>query len=370
MINLDQGVLTVGLLNWLGFGLVPSAVPPLQIAAWDAPANNLAPVMLLEDLFGDEVPSDQMPVSRPEALTIPSVSAGYATLVSAFGNLQLSAKRNGTTAVKQPTWLTQTGKGQQPWYLRNSRTLADFMFLGFSLWQCTRGADTFPLNAWHVPYGKWTWDDDGTILIDEQPVPAETVILFESMLPGLLNTGTRTLRQALEFEHTVAERARVSVPLTKLVNKGDTEPDQREMTTLLTGYKQARQSRDGSTVAYVPSGFDLVTEGEPAGQWLLDARNAVAADVAKHIGVPASRLGSTSAIDSLTYSTELGQFTDLLTQTAHYYLDPIEARLSMGDVTPNGQTVEFDKTPLDKALDPTVPLAPPTKEGPADAELK
>jgi hypothetical protein len=175
----------MGLLNWLGFGLVPSAIPPLSIAAWDAPANSLSPVILLEDLFGDEVPHDQMPVSRPEALTIPAVAAGHATLISAFGNLQLSAMKSGTTVAKQPSWLTQTGKGQQPWYLRNSRTLADFMFLGFSLWQCTRGADTFPLNAWHVPYGKWTWDDTGAILIDDRPVDDTEVILFESMLPGL-----------------------------------------------------------------------------------------------------------------------------------------------------------------------------------------
>lgn len=273
--------------------------------------------------------------------------------------------KNGTQLEKQPAWLTQTGRGQQPWYLRNSRTLADFMFLGFSLWRRDNGSDGFPLAAHHVQYGRWTWDDNGTILIDDKPVQDTEVILFESMVPGLLNTGTRTLRQALEFEHTIAERARVSVPLTKLVNKGDTEPDDQEKLDLLNGYKKARECRDGSTVAYVPSGFDLVTEGEPAGQWLLDARNAVAADIAKHTGIPASRLGSTSAIDSLTYVTEMGQFTDLMTSTAHLYLDPIEARLSLGDVTPNGQTVEFNRTPLDEALqpEPNAPAPAPSREG-------
>ncbi|NNC10346.1 hypothetical protein HII28_00405 [Planctomonas sp. JC2975] len=341
----------MGLLNWLGFGLMPSAVPPLSIGAWDAPTNNQAAIVIA-DIFGETVSHDLLPVTRPEALTIPAVAAAHSTLISAFGNLELVAKKNGADLGKQPTWLTQTGKNVQPWYLRNSRTIADFMFLGFSLWKRVNGADGFPLTAHHIPYGKWTWDDRGAILIDEQPVQDTDVILFESMVPGLLNTGTRTLRQALEFEHTIAERARVSVPLTKLVNKGDTEPDDTEKLDLLTGYKKARESRDGSTVAYVPNGFDLVTEGEPAGQWLLDARNAVAADIAKHTGIPASRLGSTSAIDSLTYTTELGAFTDLMTQTAHFYLDPIEARLSLGDVTPNGQTVEFDTTPLDKALQP------------------
>lgn len=359
----------MGLLNWLGFGLVPSAVPPLGVAAWDVPDNSQAAIVL-SDILGDTIPRDSMPVLRPEALTIPAVAAAHTTLVSAFGNLQLTAKKAGTALTQQPGWLTQTGRDQQPWYLRNARTLADFMFLGFSLWRCTRGSDTYPLEAWHIPYGKWTWDDNGVILIDEQPVDQSTVILFESMLPGLLNTATRTLRQALEFEHTIVERARVSTPLTVLSRTDDVDVDQQEVIDLLTGYKAAREARDGSTVAFVPSGYALSIEEEPAGAWLLEARNAVAADIAKHTGIPASRLGSTSAIDSLTYSTELGQFTDLMTQTAHLYLDPIEARLSLGDVTPAGQTIEFNKTPLDHALDPTVPLGAPTKEEPADAAIK
>ncbi|WP_022899125.1 phage portal protein [Humibacter albus] len=340
----------MGLLNWLGFGLVPSAVPPLSVASWDAPDNSQAAIVL-SDIFAETVSHDLMPISRPEALTIPAVAAAHTTLVSAFGNLQLVAKR-GTPLPSQPTWLTQTGRGQQPWYLRNARTYADFMFLGFSLWQCERGADTYPTEAWHVPYGRWTWDDNGTILIDEQPVDADSVILFESMLPGLLNTATRTLHQALEFERTIAERARVSTPLTILRRTDDVDIDPTEVKTLLDGYKKAREARDGSTVAFVPSGYELTIEAEPAGAWLLEARNAVAADVAKHTGIPASRLGSTTAIDSLTYTTQLGEFTDLLTQTAHLYLDPIEARLSLGDVTPGGQTVEFNKTPLDAALLP------------------
>lgn len=354
-------------MQWLGFGLIPGAYPT-PIAAWDAPANNQAAI-LISDIFGRDIPQDLLPISRAEALTIPHVNAASTTLSGAFGGLTLVAQKAGSPLKGQPGWLTNTGKPSQSPYLRQSRTLHDFMFIGFSLWQCTRGADGYPLGAWHVPWGRWSFDDNGVILIDSQPVDQNNVILFESTLPGLLNVGTRTMRQALDFEHTIAERARVSVPLTTLTNTGGVEPDDIERKQLLDQYKQARASRDGSTVAYVPSGFELNQEPETAGAWLLEARNAVAADIAKHVGIPASRLGSTTAIDSLTYTTELGQMTDLMVQTAHLYLDPIEARLSMGDVTPNGQTVEFDKTPLDKALEPTAPAAPqaplkaPTQEG-------
>lgn len=354
-------------LSWLGFGLAPTLTAPLPIAAWDVPANNQIGIVL-SDIFGETISRDLLPVSRAEALTIPPVSAAHATITAAFGNLVLVAA-GGAADTTQPGWLTETGRNQQPWYLRNVRTYADFMFLGFSLWMCKRGADGYPTNAWHVPYGKWGFDDTGTIMIEGESVDQNNVIFFESALPGLLNVGTRTLRQALSFEHTIAERARVSIPLATLTQTDDSPLDKSEIKEVVDGYRKAREARDGSAIAFVPSGFALAFEKEDAGTWLLEARNAVGADIAKLTGIPASRLGSTSSIDSLTYTTELGQMTDLMALTAHQYLDPIEARLSMGDVTPNGQTVTFDRTPLDKALMPEIgmaaptPLAQPKKEG-------
>lgn len=339
-----------GFLSWLGWGVVPRTQGrSFDVAAWDASPNNLIPVVL-SDIFGED--PETIPLTRSEALTIPAVAAAHDTLVATFGNLTLVASRGGAqlSAQQQPRWLTQTDKGAQPHYLRDARTIVDFLFLGFSLWRCTRGADGFPSAAWHVPFGKWEFDDAGTILIDGSPVDETTVIFFESMVPGLLNTATRTLRTAIEIERTVHERAKVAVPTTLLKNTTTNELEDDEVATLLEQYRKLRASRDGSTVGYVPVGLDLLVLEEPVSNWLLEARNAVVTDVAKHTGIPSAQLEGTSSIDSLTYATVTGQLALLVKQTARLYLDPIEARLSMSDVTPNGQTVAFDKSPLDEML--------------------
>jgi hypothetical protein len=334
----------VGLLSWLGWGAVPLLNRPLDVAAWDAAPNSLVPVVL-SDMFGDELPPDSIPLTRAEALTVPAVAAAQQTLVGTFGGLTLTASGGAADSV-QPRWLTNTDRNTQSAYLRLTRTLADFMFLGFSLWRCNPGSDGFPLGAWHVPFGKWEFDDRDTILIDGEPVDEAEIIFFESMVPGVLNISTRTLHAAIEIERTIAERARVSVPLTTLENTGSDDLSPEEVTDLLEQYKAARASRDGSTVSYIPSGLKLGVLEDPESAWLLEARNAIVSDVAKFTGIPSTQLEGTSSVDSLTYNSALAQLAALTTQTAALYLDPIEARLSMGDVTPNGQTVKFDRSPL------------------------
>lgn len=367
----------MGLLSWLGWGAVPleQVGRPLEIAAWDAGPNSMVPVVLT-DIFGDD--TIELPLTRSEAMTVPAVAAAHLTLVSSFGNLELRASGGAADgAGGQPRWLTMTDKGAQPAYLRNARTIIDFLYIGFSLWQCTRGTGGMPTAAWHVPFGRWEFDDQGTILIDGEVVDADEVIFFESLVPGLLNVATRTLRTAVEIEKTIAERARVSVPTTLLKNTTDTELEDDEVSELLAQYRTLRASRDGSTVGYVPSGLDLSILEDPASAWLLEARNAVVTDVAKHTGIPSAQLEGTSSIDSLTYATVAGQLALLLKQTSKLYLDPIEARLSMSDVTPNGQVVRFDKSPLDEMLesasatDPAesaAPTAPAAPAAPAPAQ--
>jgi hypothetical protein len=356
----------MGFLRFLGWGATPSVSRPLAVASWTGGENNLLPIVV-SDIFGDDV---DLPLTRAEALTVPACAAAQQTLVASFGNLGLVADRNGAPLASQPRWLTNTGKADQPTYLRNARTIVDFLFLGFSLWGRANGSDGFPTAAWHVPFGRWTFDDNDVILIDNEPVDETEIIFFESMVPGLLNVASRTIRTAVEIEKTISERAKVSVPTTLVKNTTTDELTQEEVDRLLEQYRKARASSDGSTVAYVPSGIDVEILADPQEQWLLEARNAVVTDVAKHTGIPSSQLEGTSSIDSLTYATEQGQNARLLQQTARLYLDPIEARLSMSDLTPNGQSVRFETQQLDQMLADTAPAANTNPEVPSGTEAQ
>lgn len=351
-------------LSWLGWRSMPSLGVPLEIADWNAGPNQMASIVL-SDIFGPDV---ETPLTRWQALTIPAVAAAQNTVAAAFGGLVLKAYSaddpDGDPLPNQPRWLTNTGKGEQPAYLRNTKTLDDFMFMGFALWQHRLGADGFPLASWHVPWGKWEFDDKGVILIDGNEVDPASVMLIESPLPGLLNVANRTLRGALDLEETIKERARNAVPMMLLKNTGDTDLLEDEVTDLLTGFRTLRQSHDGAAAGYVPANLALEILSEPDSAWLLPARNAYVADVARFTGIPTMQLEGVAGVNastSLTYRTETSNTATLVEETSKLYLQPIEARASMGDVTPNGTVVKFDASPLTGMVNATrgVPSKPP-----------
>ena len=117
-------------------------------------------------------------------------------------------------------------------------------------------------------------------------------------------------------------------------------------------------------MTYVPGGFDLVNLTDNPNNWLLEARAAVVADLAKTTGIPSGLLEGGN-FSSLTYTTELGQLARFTDFNVKNFTDPITARLSLGDVTPRGTTVQFDLTPLqseapEPLTDRGVPVAPNT----------
>lgn len=362
-------------LSWLGWRSVPSLGIPLEIADWNAGPNQMTSIVLA-DIFGSDV---ELPLTRWQALTIPAVTAAQNTITAAFGGLQLKAypdngddKADPLPFAAQPRWLTNTGKGEQPAYLRNSKTFEDFMFMGFSCWGLRRGSDGYPLAAWHMPWGTWEFDDNGVILVNGDSVDPKSVMLIESPMPGLLNIANRTLRGMLDLEETIKERARYAVPMMTLQNTGDTDPDDQEVRDLLAGFRTLRQSRDGAAAGFVPTGLKLEILSEPDSAWLLPARNAYVADIARFTGIPTMQLEGVAGVNastSLTYRTETSNTATLVEETSKIYLQPVEARVSMGDVTPNGTIVRFDTTPLLGMVDATrgIPTKTPSGAPPAGA---
>lgn len=305
--------------------------------------------IVYSDIFGAEF----RPVTRAEALSVPAVLNARAILAGELAHRPLRAL--GATGVRptQPTWLYRTDTATPPWH-RMAATLDDWMFFGHSLWLLNRGAENQILDAAHLPFDRWEVDAAGQILIDAKPVPEGLVMYLPGPFAGLLNTSQRTLRAAIDIEQSHSGRARTPAPAIILEQQEDAELEKDEITALLKAVATARRDPDGA-VMWVPKGVNLRLEGDKSTDLLVEGRNSARLDIAAALGLPATALGAALPKASLNYETQQGQ-SIVLKDRLTYWTAPLEARLSMDDVTPRGTRIRFDYSD-----DPT---APGTDTGP------
>lgn len=343
---------------------------PGSLATWqsDTPPLTIQTVTL-ENLFPG-IEADELPMFRLEAQTIPAVMAIQNLLTAAVGPLILQAVLSSdgeTLTATQPSWITRTDRGAQNPLLRMSRTVKDLYYSGVALWtKDAKDGKGFPLSMSHIPIERWSYEDDGSVTIDGAPVDFSDIVIFEGTFEGILIVGGRTLRTARDIERTIRARARVAMPTQALRNldtTGQSEPDEDELQTMLQDYSDARRATNGAVV-YVPGNYQLENLEDNPNNWLLEARSAVVADMAKITGIP-SGLIEGAQFGSLNYSTELGQLSRFTDFNIKNFTDPITSRLSMGDVTPRGTAVRFDLSVLDQEApepltDKGAPVAPNT----------
>ncbi|MFJ3392027.1 phage portal protein [Leifsonia aquatica] len=333
----------MGILDRLGLGRsthdLLSSPQRLGIASPYAPAADLPP-FVITDLLGTD--ADKLPLSRSQAIAIPAVSKARNLLISTIAKFPLVAFRGDQRldVADQPTFLYRTNTAVTP-YERMAWTIDDLIFYGYSLWLVERGTVGQILDAEWVPTKDWTITD-GHILINEQEVPDNAVILFNSPFEGLLNVGARTIRAARDVENSWVGRARNPIPLIELHLNEETELENDEIyEQIVKPWAAARTSENGG-IGFTPQAFEIRTHGEVKADLMVEGRNAVRTDVGSFLNIRASMLDGTMGIDSLTYSTTEGEKNSFYEFDLPFWTDTITARLSMDDVVPRGQRVAFD----------------------------
>jgi hypothetical protein len=306
-------------------------------------ASPWATSQLSQIVWADILGSETLPVTRAEAVTVPSVTAARKILVSRISGLPLVALDAGGPLATQPSFLYRTNGVTTPWH-RMAWTIDDLLFYGWSLWEVVRGTDAAILDAVRVPPEWWQIDPDNRITINSVPVAADDVILFPGPDEGLCTFACRTIRAAKNVESAWAGRVRNPVPIVDLHRTTDNEMDPDEVADMLDAFTAARRDVNGA-VTSTPSDVELHVFGETAGSYLVEARNAVRLDIANMTGLPAASLDGSLSTASLTYSTQEGARTELA-DALQGWTDPIEARLSQDDVVPRGTRVRFDVSDL------------------------
>ncbi|MGO2658422.1 MAG: hypothetical protein ACTH9T_04855 [Mycetocola reblochoni] len=296
-----------------------------------------------QDVFGGE----DAPVSRGMAMRLPAVAAPRARILETLAGRPLVAYDiTDQPLTEQDAWLSSI---DAPWlpepispYERMARTLDDLMFYGWSLWAVARAGERIT-TALHVPFERWhTSPDDSTIYVDDEAANPAEVILIPGPFAGLLVDAADTIRGGLDIERSWRAKARNPIPTAIFEEISDGAVDPKVARQYVQDYAKARRNPEGA-VTFVPAVMKLRFEGEVNPDLMMAARNSVRLDIAAFLNVSASGVDAATNQSTLRYETDT-TVTQQLTDRMSFWTEPIEARLSLDDVTPPGTRIRFDFT--------------------------
>lgn len=292
------------------------------------------------DIFGLEA----LPVTRKEAMSVPAVAAARHRIVQ-LADRPLRALRGSDDVTSEYRFLQRTDTEHTPWE-RMAKTIDDWIFYGRSLWLVARGprpSDSLlgPVqDAIHVPIERWSQREDGTILIDQAPMPKGATIPLVGPFDGLLNVAAETIRAAKAVERAWSSRVRNPAPTVILEEKDEGTVTKKEATEYVKSVSKALRDPDGA-IFFKPYKIDVRLESDSGVDVLTEARNGARIDIANFLNLNASALDGAKPQSSLTYETQQTESTELQERMA-FWTAPLEHRLSMDDVVARGTRVRFD----------------------------
>jgi HK97 family phage portal protein len=176
--------------------------------------------------------------------------------------------------------------------------------------------------------------------INGQRVPDSGVgslVTFQSLLPGVLETGGRTIQAALDIQKAASVAAATPMATGFIKNSGADLPE-AQIQGLLASWKAARNSR---STAYLTSTLDYQTVGySPKEMMYNEASQYLATEIARLMNVPAYYI-SADMNNSMTYQNIIDGRKEFVAYSLQPFISAIENRLSMDDVTRRGNQVRF-----------------------------
>lgn len=308
------------------------------------------PQVLSTPLLTSIVPA--MSMSRELALEVPSVARARNLICATIAAMPLELYRRSTgEELGKPVWLDQPSFNQ-PRSVTIAYTVDSLLFYGFAIWIIKERyqEDGRPSRFEWVPNQRVTpyyGTSEGHYIegyyIDQIFYSNNDVVTFQSLNDGILTTGARVLRGALDLEIASTLAASTPQPSGYIKNLG-ADLDPKEVQGLLAAWKNARTTRSTayltSTLEYTPTSFS------PKDMMYNEAKQEYSTQVARLMNVDAFYL-SADANNSMTYSNLLDSRKQFVSLTLQPFITAVEDRLSMNDVTANGNEVRFD---LDKSF--------------------
>jgi HK97 family phage portal protein len=261
--------------------------------------------------------------------------------------LELYKKSTGEE-LESPIWLEQPDI-RQPRAVTLAYTVDSLIFYGVAYWRVTSlyADDGRPSGFEWVANTRVTVSTDSNgyevsyYLVDGNRIPMSgigSLVTFQSLLPGVLETGGRTIQAAIDIQKASAVSAATPMATSVIRNNGADLPE-AQIQGILAGWKSARASR---STAYLTSQLEVQNIGfSPKDMMYNEASQYLSTEIARLMNVPAFMVSS-DMNNSMTYQNVLDSRKEYVAYTLQPYICAIEERLSMDDITRHGNVVKFN----------------------------
>jgi HK97 family phage portal protein len=287
-------------------------------------------------------------LDRATALQVPTVSRCRNLICGVISYLPLELyKKSSGEELESPLWLEQPDI-RQPRAVTLAYTVDSLIFYGVAYWRVTSlyADDGRPSGFEWVANTRITVSTDAQgyqvayYLVDGARVPMSgigSLVTFQSLLPGVLDTGGRTIQAAIDIQKAAAVSAGTPMATSVIRNNGADLPE-AQIQGILAGWKAARANR---STAYLTSQLEVQNIGfSPKDMMYNEASQYLATEIARLMNVPAFML-SADMNNSMTYQNVLDSRKEYVAYTLQPYICAIEERLSMDDITRHGNVVKF-----------------------------
>ena len=307
---------------------------------------------------------DAVAIDLASALQVPTVSRCRQLICGVIAGIpiELFNKKTGEK-LGSPVWLEQPDI-RQPRSVTIAYTVQSLLFYQICYWEVTATYSddgrparfawvqnervTPKLNARNTEVEYYT--------VDNEVRPQNgigSLITFQSLQPGVLATGARTIRAALDLEKASAIAAQTPIPSGFIKNSGADLPE-AQVQGILASWKAARNSRG---TAYLTSTLDYSTTAfSPKDMMYVDGKQDFATEICRLMNVPA-HMASADNQRTQTYQNVLDARKEYFSYTLAPFVYAIEDRLSMNDITNAANVVRFATDETFLRADATTRLA-------------
>ena len=303
-------------------------------------------------------------IDLDSAMQVPTVAKCRQLICGVIGGIPLELKKKSTgESLEQPLWLDQPDV-RQPRSVTIAYTVQSLLFYQVAYWEVTAtyADDGRPARFAWVSNARVTpkYNERNTEIlyyqVDGTKRPNDGVgslVTFQSLQPGVLLTGARTIRAALDLEKAAAVAAATPMATTVIKNSGADLPE-AQVLGILAAWKSARQK---NSTAYLTSTLEASNVGfSPADMLYNEGKQFLSTEICRLMNVPAY-MASSDANASMTYQNILDARKEYFAYTLAPFVNAIEDRLSMNDITNSQNYVKFCADDTFLRADTTVRLA-------------
>ena len=302
-------------------------------------------------------------ILRQDAVGVPSITRCRNLICGTIATIPLEMYSLSTgEELPSLTWVDQPDK-RQPRAVTISWTVDSLFMYGVAYWRVEEvyQDDNRPARF------SWIQNDRVTVkynalnteveyyMINNIRVPDSGVgslVTFQALDQGLLLRSQSTIRAAIDIEKAAAIAAQTPQPSGYIKNNGADLPDQ-QVQGILNNWKLARQNR---ATAYLTSTLDYnVTQFTPKDMIYNESKQYFATELARACNIPAYMIDA-ETFRGMTYQNIIDGRKEFFAYSLAPFVTAIEARLSMDDLTPRGQTVRFSVDETFLRVDPLTRL--------------